>query len=304
MPRYLDDYGVPITYNEWLVAAPRAVIQIVHGIGEHAGRYTELAGVLNAAGYSVVADDHRGHGATGIDQYGGDTSRLGHLGVGGLRATEKAIRRLGTLIRIAHPGVPVVYLGHSWGSLMGQRLLNAHPEDYDAVVFTGSAYRMPGFLEAGPLNKRYAHLGDTGFEWLSRDPEVHHAFVADPLTFEANILRLFGLRDALRLFGRPRRALAANPPLLLMAGDDDPVGGEKSVERLAHEYVRRSGLTEVTAIIYEGARHEIFNETNRDEVYADLVEWLNLNLPIYEATLRKCTSPQTSVSHSEPSPRG
>lgn len=275
MPRFVDDFGVSITYYEWLVDSPRAIVQIAHGVGEHALRYERLAGVLNRAGYSVVADDHRGHGQTGFEQHGGDLSKMGKLGPGGLRAAEAAIRRLGTLTRIANPGVPLVYLGHSWGSLMGQRLFNQHPGDYDAIILTGSAYRMPGFLEGGDLNKRHKHLGTTGYEWLSRDPKVHETFAADPLTFDAKILQLFGLRDSLRLFGRPKANLGVNPPMLLMVGDDDTVGGEASVERLAQEYLKRSGLTDVTAIIYEGARHEIFNETNKDEVFDDLIEWLD-----------------------------
>lgn len=274
MPQFLDDYGVSITYYEWLVESPRAVVQIAHGVGEHAQRYAEVASALNAAGYSVVADDHRGHGQTGTSQYGGDLSKLGRLGPGGLRAAEQAIRRLSTLIRIANPGIPLIFLGHSWGSLMGQRLLNEHPNDYDAVVLTGSAYRMPGSMESGDLNKRHAHLGTTGFEWLSRDVAVHEAFARDPLTFDAKILKLFGLADSLKLFGRPGKNLNVEMPLLLMVGDDDPLGGERSIERLAQEYHSRSGLHDVTAIVYEGARHEIFNETNRDEVFADLVEWL------------------------------
>ncbi|MFC4222268.1 alpha/beta hydrolase [Lysinibacter cavernae] len=275
MPRFVDDFGVSITYYEWLIDSPRAIVQIAHGVGEHALRYERLAGVLNRAGYSVVADDHRGHGQTGVEQHGGDLSKMGKLGPGGLRAAEAAIRRLGTLTRIANPGVPLVYLGHSWGSLMGQRLFNQYPGDYDAIILTGSAYRMPGFLESGDLNKRHKHLGTTGYEWLSRDPKVHEAFAADPLTFDAKILRLFGLRDSLRLFGRPKANIGVNPPMLLMVGDDDTVGGEASVERLAQEYLKRSGLTDVTAIIYEGARHEIFNETNKDEVFDDLIDWLD-----------------------------
>ncbi|WGD37263.1 alpha/beta hydrolase [Lysinibacter sp. HNR] len=275
MPRFLDDYGVPITYYEWLVENPKAIVQIAHGVGEYAQRYAEVASVLNASGYSVIADDHRGHGQTGLEQHAGDYSQLGMLGPGGLRAAEKAILRLGALIRIEHPGTPLVYLGHSWGSLMGQRILNKHPQAYDAVIFSGSAYRMPGFMESGDLNKRYTRPGGTGVEWLSRDVEVQREFSEDPLTFDAKVLKLFGLRDSLRLFGRPGKHLNADMPLLLMVGECDSLGGERSVERLAREYHTRGGLRNVTAIIYEGARHEIFNETNRDEVYTDLVEWLD-----------------------------
>ncbi len=275
MPTFTDEYGVHITYYEWLVPQPKAVVHISHGVGEYALRYSALAEHLRAAGYSVVADDHRGHGQTGLDQHGGDHSKLGKLGPGGLRAAEAAIRRLGVLTRIAHPGVPLVMLGDSWGSLMAQRLLNRHPHDYDAVVLAATAYRMPGFMESGNLNKRHQHLGTTGNEWLSRDPRVHAAFAADPLCFPANILKLFGVVDALRLIGVPARALAADPPLLIMCGSDDSLGAERSAVKLAQAYRVRSGLSDVTAVVYEGARHEIFHELNTDEVLRDLTTWLD-----------------------------
>lgn len=278
MPTFIDAYGVEITYFEWLIADPRGIVQIAHGVGEHAGRYAHVARALNDAGYSVIADDHRGHGQTGLAQWGGDPSKLGRLGPGGLRATVGAVRQLSERIRAAEPGVPLVLLGHSWGSLMGQIILNSHAELYAAAVLTGTAYRAFGSMNGGDLNKRHKALGTTGAEWLSRDPEVAAAFLADPLTFPADIPRLFGIADTLRLLGRPARGLPADLPILIMIGDDDSVGGRKSVERLARAYRERSGITDVTARIYEQARHEVFNETNKEEVIADLVTWLDAHV--------------------------
>ncbi len=278
MPTFTDAQGVEITYYEWLVPGPRAIVQIAHGVGEHAGRYVHVARALNDAGYSVVADDHRGHGQTGLAQWDGDVSKLGRLGPGGLRATIAAVRQLSELIRSANPGVPLVLLGHSWGSLMGQIILNSHAELYDAAVLTGTAYRAFGSMNGGDLNKRHKTLGTTGAEWLSRDPEVAAAFVADPLTFPADIPRLFGIADTLRLLGRPARDLPSDLPILVMIGDDDSVGGRKSVERLVRAYRERSGIAHVSARIYPDARHEVFNETNKEEVFADLVAWLDENV--------------------------
>ncbi|WP_210480064.1 alpha/beta hydrolase [Naasia sp. SYSU D00948] len=278
MPEYTDDYGVVISYYEWLVESPRAVIQLLHGLGEHAMRYESLVRQLNAAGYSVVADDHRGHGRTGLAQWNGDRSKLGRLGPGGLRATIEAVHRLSRRIREEHPGVPLVLLGHSWGSLIAQILLNRHPRDYDAVVLTGTAYRAVGWMNSGDLNRRHRHLGTTGAEWLSRDTAIAEAFYADPLNFSARTVKLFGVPDALRLLGRPARNLPPDLPLLILVGSDDPLGGARSVERLATSYVTRSGLRDVEAIVYDEARHEVFNETNRDEVVADLLAWLDERL--------------------------
>ena len=292
MPTFTDEYGVRIVYYAWPVDNPRAIVQIVHGVGEHALRYREVARALNAAGYSVYADDHRGHGQTGMLQHGGDATQLGRLGVGGLRAAVAAVHAFTGVIRQAsleqtavqgtlpgRPPVPLVLLGHSWGSFMAQIILNRYPQDYQAVVLTGTAYRWPGYLNSGDLNARHKHLGSTGAEWLSRDPAVAAAFVADPLTTSVPLAKLFGLRDAVRILGRPARRLPAALPVLIQVGGDDPVGGERSARKLADAFRRRSGLRDVRLIVYPGARHEVLNETNRDEVLADLVSWLDAHLP-------------------------
>lgn len=276
MPTFTDAHGVRVHYESWRVAEPHAVIQLAHGVGEHIGRYAELVEALNAAGYSVWADDHRGHGKTGFEQHGGDLTRMGRLGPGGLRATVDAVERFTEVIRAEEgPDVPLVYLGHSWGSLIGQIIMNRSAENYDAFVLTGTAYRTLLHMNGGDLNARFRKLGPTPVEWLSRDPAVAPAFMADPYTTAESVRKLFGLVDASRLLGRPAKGLPAELPLLIMIGSDDALGGERSVRLLAERYVTRSGLTDVEVVVYEGARHEIFNETNRDEVRADLVRWLD-----------------------------
>lgn len=271
---FVDAQGVTIHYYVWAPGRPKAVVQLAHGVGEHALRYEVLAQELVNAGYAVYADDHRGHGMTGVEMTDGDSSKMGRLGPGGLRATIQDLRDLSAIIRTDHPELPLVLLGHSWGSLMAQIILNDHAADYDAAVLTGTSYRMPGYMNSGDLNARHAHLGDTGVEWLSRDPEVHRLFRADPLTFDAKILTLFGVRDGLRLFGRPKR-LSRDIPLLVMVGDDDPLGGEPGAVKLVEEYARRGGLTDVELSVYAEARHEVFNELNQADVRRDLIEWMD-----------------------------
>jgi len=272
--RFVDAHGVTIHAYAWRAVRPRGVVQIAHGVGEYALRYEELAQNLVRAGYSVYADDHRGHGQTGVGQWGEGSGMLGHLGVGGLRATMAAILRLTAIAKGENPGVPVILLGHSWGSLMAQIIVDDHADSYDGLVLTGTAYRTPTGMNGGDLNKRHAHLGSTGFEWLSRDPAVAAAMAVDPLVAPASVLKLFGLRDALRLYGRPAKELARDLPVLIQIGSDDPLGGPRSAEKLAHAYLNRSHLSDVELIVYDGARHEVFNETNRAEVTADLVDWL------------------------------
>ncbi len=276
-----DPHGITIHYSHWDRVQPRGVVQLVHGLGEHRLRYGQLAEVLVAAGFSVWADDHRGHGETGVAQWGGDMSKMGRLGPGGHRAVVADEVQFEGIIREANPGIPFILLGHSWGSFIAQILLNMRPEAYDAVVLSGSGYRTPAGINAGDLNKRFAVPGGTGYEWLSRDPATQQAAAADPLMFDAKLLKLFGLPDALRVYGRPAKRLAAerDVPVLLQVGGEDPVGGEASVVKLGNAYVRRAGLSDVTVIAYPGARHEIYNETNRQEVYADLVAWLAERFP-------------------------
>jgi alpha-beta hydrolase superfamily lysophospholipase len=275
---FTDAEGVVIHYYSWVAAKPRGLIQIVHGLGEHALRYEDLAQQLVRAGYSVFADDHRGHGQTGLEQYAGDTTKLGKLGPGGMPATVAAVRKFTALVREKNPDLPLAAIGQSWGSIMLQIILNTHPNDVDAVVLTGTAYRAFGSMNSGNLNAKHKHLGTTGNEWLSRDPAVHQAFADDPLTFYADVIKLFGVVDGLRLMGRPAKNIAHDVPLLIMIGSEDPLGGQKSVEKLAAAYTGKSGLTDVETIIYPEARHEVFNETNRDEVIADLMAWLDARL--------------------------
>ncbi len=276
---YVDAEGVTLHYYVWRSGTPKAIVHLVHGLGEYATRYEQFAQELVKAGYAVYAGDLRGHGQTGVQQYGGDLKRLGRLGPGGVRATIAGIVQLSGIVRAENPHLPLVLLGHSLGSIFAQIILNEHAELYDAVVLSGTAYRTLLHMNSGPLNKRFRHLGSTGAEWLSRDPAVASAFVADPLTFDAQAGKLFGIVESLRLLGTPRK-LAKKLPLLIQIGSEDPLGGPRSVELLAAAYRGRGGLTDVTVDVYPGARHEVYNETNRDEVIHELITWLDQHVGV------------------------
>src|SRR5690606_266199 len=276
---FTDAHGVTIVYDVHPAAGtPRGVVQLLHGVGEHAGRYGKLIAELTSAGFIVYADDHRGHGRTGIRQHG-DPAKLGRLGKGGLWAARDAIWQLTGIIRDENPDLPLVLIGHSWGSFLAQMLVNAHPEAWDAVVLSGSALRTPRDLNAAPLNARWEGTDATGYEWLSRDKAVWKSFDDDPLTTNVPLLKLFGPIEALKLYGRPAKNLGHDIPMLLMVGRDDPVGGPHSVHKLADQYRSRSGLTDVTTLVYPDARHEIFNERQQQEVRADLLAWLDTHIP-------------------------
>lgn len=275
---FVDLQGVTIHWYSWMPGRPKAIVLIVHGVGDHALRYEHVAQRFVAAGYGVAALDQRGHGATGVEQWSGDLSRLGRLGPGGLRAVDGDVVGLLKRLRGEHEGLPIGVIGHSWGSLTMQRILNTpHAGLVDAVMLSGTALRLPGTMNGGDLNARHRHLGETGHEWLSRDPAVAQSFADDPLAFDARVMRLFGPIESARLIGVPHR-MQHDVPLLIAIGSDDPLGGAASVRRLAAMYESRAGLTDVTVTVYPGARHEIFNEITKATVLDETVAWFDEHL--------------------------
>jgi alpha-beta hydrolase superfamily lysophospholipase len=276
---FTDAQGVEITFYEWPVAEAKAIVQLAHGLGEHARRYDHVAAALNRAGFSVYADDHRGHGLTGANQVArGQIKRQGNLGKGGMSATISQVHELTELIRSENPGQPIFLIGHSWGSMLAQRIVKTHAADYAGVVLSGSTLMLPGVVPSAGFNKKWDKLPDsTGKEWLSRDREVGIKFNADPLIFPETAIDVFGLLGVTKLLGAPSKKLPSHLPVMLIAGSDDPLGGERGNKMLLNAF-RKAGVQDVTLIIYPDARHEVFNELNKDEVIADVVEWLNTSL--------------------------
>jgi alpha-beta hydrolase superfamily lysophospholipase len=277
---FKDDFGVDIVFYEWPVADSKAVIQIAHGLGEHARRYDHMAAVLNRAGFSVYADDHRGHGQTGLGQVASkQTKKLGNLGPGGMDAAYKQVADFSNLIKKENPGKPIVLIGHSWGSFIAQKIINKQSDTYDAVVLSGSALTMPGYLATGDFNKVWKKLpGSTGYEWLSRDVEVQKKFVSDPLTFLAAAMQVLGVKNSLKMLGRPSKAVRSELPILVQVGEADPIGGEYSNKALVEAYRKNSGIQDIELFVYHEARHEIYNELNKDEIIQDLIDWINLRV--------------------------
>jgi alpha-beta hydrolase superfamily lysophospholipase len=273
-----DDYGVEIRFYEWPVANPKAIIQIAHGLGEHARRYDHMAAVLNRAGFSVYADDHRGHGQTGVKQLENkQIKKLGNLGPGGMDATYKQVADFSKIIKEENPGKKLILLGHSWGSFIAQKVINNSSDFYDAAVLSGSALTMPGYLATGDFNKVWKKLpGSTGYEWLSRDVDIQKKFVADPLTFLAAAMQVFGVSNSLKLFGTPSKQVRSDLPILVQVGQADPIGGEYSNKALVKAYRKNAGTNDIELFVYHDARHEIYNELNKDDIIQDLIDWINI----------------------------
>ena len=274
---FKDDFGVEIMFYEWPVVEPKAVIQIAHGLGEHARRYDAMAATLNKAGFSVYADDHRGHGQTGVKQLENkQIKRLGNLGPGGMAATYKQVADFSKLIKAENPNRPLVLLGHSWGSFIAQKVINKYSDMYDAVVLSGSALTMPGYLATGNFNKVWKKLpGSTGYEWLSRDVEIQNKFVADPLTFLAAAAQVLGVKNSLLMFGKPSKDVRRDLPILVQVGEADPIGGEYSNKALVEAYRKNAGIEDIELYVYHECRHEIYNELNKEAIIDDLVTWIN-----------------------------
>lgn len=277
---FKDDQGVEIKFYEWPVANPKGVVQIAHGLGEHARRYDDMAATLNRAGFTVYADDHRGHGQTGLGQVASkQIKKLGNLGPGGMNATFQQVLDFSKLIKSENPGKPIVLIGHSWGSFIAQKVINNSSDLYDAVVLSGSALTMPGYLATGDFNKVWKKLpGSTGYEWLSRDIDVQRKFVADPLTFLAAAMQVFGVSNSLKLFGTPSKNIRSDLPILVQVGEADPIGGEYSNKALVEAYRKKSGIQDIELFVYHDARHEIYNEINKEDIIQDLIDWINIRI--------------------------
>jgi len=270
--------GAEITAYRWSGDGdPRAIVVVAHGMGEHAGRYRRLAEALVDAGYVVYAPDHRGHGRTA-----GSADAHGNLGESGWDAL---VGDLGTLVGVAraeHPGIPLVAFGHSMGSFALQQYLLDHSADVEAAVLSGTtaldvvapAIDPTKEVDLSAFNLAFAPAR-TDYDWLSRDEAEVDAYVDDPDCG-------FGL-DPAAAAGMLARAgdtadvsaVRADLPIYLMSGDADPLAGGGPLVDLVADRYREAGVGDVTVVLYPQARHEILNETNRDEVTADLLAWLD-----------------------------
>jgi alpha-beta hydrolase superfamily lysophospholipase len=259
---------------------PRAIVQIAHGMGEHAGRYRRLAEALVDAGHVVVAVDHRGHGRTA-----GSPDHHGDLGHGGWPALVDDLGVVGDAARAEHPGLPLFVVGHSMGSFALQQYLLDNSDRLDgaalsgtsAVDIIGAAIDPDAEVDLSAFNAPF-EPARTEYDWLSRDDAEVDAYLADPdCGFGLNAPGAASMLGTAARFGDPEAlaAIRSDLPILVFSGDADPLAGGGELIQLVASRYRDAGIADVEVILYPGARHEIFNETNRDEVTADLLAWLD-----------------------------
>lgn len=278
---------------------PKAAVLIVHGMAEHYARYQRLADDLSKHGFLVAGFDLIGHGP------GTPESELGYFGEhDGWQALVRDVHTAHSLLRQRWPGIDVVLLGHSMGSFLAREYAIQHGKGLKGLVLTGSSWQpkplcllgltisaaqsMLGWYRkpAGLLNQlsfasnnRAFRPNRTPYDWLTRDTEEVDAYVADP--YCGFPLKVGGYRELFRgllLLTRLERLekVPKHLPVLLMSGSADPLAGKDGsvIHELARQY-RQAGLSDITVRLFEHARHELFNELNREEVIDTLLVWLN-----------------------------
>lgn len=283
----------------WIVEEPRATLQISHGMIEHITRYADFAGFLNSNGISVFGHDHLGHGDTSPGDLGTIAESDGD---------EKLVEDLYLVTQEVEgrcPGVPHFILGHSMGSFVLRRYLTRYGDAVDGAIIVGTG-NQPGIAVSlgklvskllistkGPryvspfLNRTALEGNDRRFKepdlpnrWISRDPQVIEAYNSDPYcSFKFTVS---GYRDVFTLIQKVVRRediedIPKGLPIILMSGAEDPVGGMGKGVMKAKAGLEKAGLRPEIRL-YEGGRHEILNETNRQEVYSDILSWLDRHI--------------------------
>jgi alpha-beta hydrolase superfamily lysophospholipase len=277
--------GLNIACARWNAhGSVNGVVQIAHGMGEHFGRYERLIDVLVMAGWTVYANDHRGHGRTARG-----VTPFGDFGQGGFDLLVKDMLHLTHIAREENPSVSFILLGHSMGSFASQQYVLDHNHEIDGLILSGSGVldglaRMSKLASAGfnILNSGF-EPSRTPFDWLSGDHAVVDAFIKDPLCFANLQPASFAsfLAAASRLSDPAAlRAIRHNLPVYVFSGSNDPVGQQlEGVQALLFRY-REAGLRNISHKFYPGGRHEMLNEINADEVRADLLSWISALNPV------------------------
>ena len=279
-------------------ARPRGIIVIAHGMAEHASRYARFAASAVEEGYAVLAGDHRGHGATAAPGGFGFVAEKG--------GWERVVADMGTVLdaaRRAWPDVPVFLMGHSWGSFLARDLAARRGGELAGLILLGTGSgtgaltrpaaavcagesrlrgprhpsRLLNALAFGPYQRHFAP-NRTEADWISRDAKEVDRYVADPwcgFVCTSSFFRDLVAGQGVVNTASHAAAVPAELPMLLASGDRDPVGAMgRGVQRAATLY-RRAGVREVSVLLYPGGRHELLNETNRDQVTGDILTWID-----------------------------
>jgi len=296
---FTDSDGFEIFVYKWVPEAgveTKAVVQIAHGAAEHALRYERFARFLNAAGYIVYANDHRGHCGTAAG-----LEKAGVAGQDGWNGIVDDAYLLSQRIKAENPDMPFFLFGHSMGSMIAQQYMQNWGAELDGIILSGTLSTLgedvdttiayaESLAQANPdapselfgqmfagFNQPYAP-GKTGFEWLSRDEHEVQKYVDDPWCgfpfTNAMVADFFkGAREMWLPENEAR--IPVDLPMYIFSGAEDPVGGNTLAVKALVERYQANGVRNISLKFYEGGRHEMLNETNRDQVHQDVLAWLD-----------------------------
>lgn len=303
----------PLYLHSWLPdGKPRALLLLVHGMAEHAGRYARFAEALCQAGIGVFAHDQRGHGQTGLKAVPGHYADQG----GWQRVIDDVVAVQGEM-RSRYAETPMFLFGHSMGSYIAQGFLIRHGNSVQGSILCGSNYQSPWLyrlaqvvvsgerlrlgrrgrstlfnrLTFGAFN-RAIEPRRTEFDWLSRDPYEVDRYIEDPLcgVLCSNQLWLDLLSGLIEITNPDNLAgIDQNLPILVVGGSCDPVSDGWRLPDLA-QAITRAGNRHTRLLLFAEARHELLNETNRGEVTACLLDWLEGVLAESNTNVRACVT--------------
>ena len=296
-----SDGKTEIHCEEWLPeGAPKAVLQIVHGIAEYVHRYNDFAEFLAENGIAVVGEDHLGHGKSVSE----GAPHIYFADEDGWNKVVSDIRSLREICGEKFSGVPYFMMGHSMGAFLTRTYLIKYPGDIDGAIIMGTGHQGGAIISAGKVVEKILEktvgikktskivmeltLGGyakkiknarTFFDWLSVNEENVDRYIADPQCGEDITVGLF--RDMLYGMDFIRKQENVNKmdvskPVLFIAGGKDPIGDCGKGVKIAHNFFEKAGVKDLTLKLYPDLRHEILNENCKQEVYEYILYWLNL----------------------------
>jgi alpha-beta hydrolase superfamily lysophospholipase len=295
--------GAAVFVNRWLPEKDlKGVVQISHGMAEHSERYGEFAAALAGGGFAVYANDHRGHGKTA-----GNKENLGYFAdENGWERVVDDMKAVTDIIKIEKSGLPVFLFGHSMGSYLSRRYIQKYGKDVYGTILSGTGadqgwlsriaialakleIRRKGKkarsgllnrLSFGSYNKSFKE-NRTDFDWLSRDEKAVDQYIEDSYCGEVATAGFFyDMLSGIKHLDRQEEIskIPKNLPIYLFSGDKDPVGKQTKDVLKTYRSLKNAGIKEVSYKFYKNGRHEMLNELNKDEVYEDVISWIDRHL--------------------------
>ncbi|WP_101503520.1 alpha/beta fold hydrolase [Brachyspira pilosicoli] len=299
-----DDGHRMYTYIFTPDTQPKAIVQIVHGLGEHAGRYKELASKLADNAFLVCADDHRGFGRSTVSK-----DSIGHIAdKNGADLILEDMKHLMVTVKADYPNIPYFMLGHSMGSFLTRGFLIKYHKDLNGAIIMGTKGK-PNTIESigklianvqksifggrkraklldklsvGGYGKKYFPKDKSDLAWLTSDKEEINKvledeyFASKPASIETYI-QLFNLID--KISDKDNYSnMSKDFPILLISGDKDPVGNMGKGVKWVYEMYKSLGLNDINISLYKDGRHEILNDVQRHDVMNEILDWLNAHI--------------------------